>query len=640
MSSTSLYGNVGNVTVAANNLVTLYNATPGNTTIANVPDRNFTTLYSGKQSDIGPTRPYGNSNVEAFLNVGNDGANVVQNINMSGTLTVGTASYLGNVGNVHIDGGNSGYVLTTNGLGELIWTDPGANGQTVEYIHFDVTSNGNNQQFNNANLGYYANSNVMAVFKNGVNIEPNQYQKISANVLQIDIPLSSGDDIDVLPSSSGGGGGTPGGYPNTIQYNTGYDFAGSNSFTFDSVTETVNISNLFVTTHANLGNVGNVYIGGGNTGYVLTTDGAGNLIWAGATASSNYAIYANYANFAGNAFSVTGSNVVGDVANANYANYSGTSFSVSGSNVTGQVAYANIANSVSGSNVVGYVNDSIHANVANVANTVAGANVTGTVANATYAVVAGSTTLANYVIENAQSNITSLGTLTGLTSTGIVDFTNTSNTSLGVVGNVHITGGTSGYVLSTDGSGNLSWVAQTGGGGGNSFIANGTSNVSINTANGNITFSVNGVANLMTVTSSGLTIASTTTIQQGIEKVTANSTGSTGTVNFDLLTQAILNKTGNATASFNINLRGNSTVTLDTVMSSNQSMTCTYVNKKNTGSPYVLSALQIDGTTQTVYWGGGTNPTTNAYLYDIYTFNVLKTASNTYTVFGTFGSYN
>ena len=90
---------------------------------------------------------------------------------------------------------------------------------------------------------------------------------------------------------------------------------------------------------------------------------------------------------------------------------------------------------------------------------VAGANVTGTVANANYAAYAGNVTVA------AQSNITSLGTLTGLTSNGIINFTNASNVSLGAVGNIKITGGTANYVLSTDGAGNLSWVAQSGGGG-------------------------------------------------------------------------------------------------------------------------------------------------------------------------------
>ena len=53
-----------------------------------------------------------------------------------------------------------------------------------------------------------------------------------------------------------------------------------------------------------------------------------------------------------------------------------------------------------------------------------------------------------------------------------------------------------------------------------------------------------------------------------------------------------------------------------------------------------MSTFLIDSVSQTVYWVGGANPTTNASPYDIYTFNILKTAANTYTVFGTFGSYS
>jgi uncharacterized delta-60 repeat protein len=56
-----------------------------------------------------------------------------------------------------------------------------------------------------------------------------------------------------------------------------------------------------------------------------------------------------------------------------------------------------------------------------------------------------------------------LVSLTGLTSTGVVDLTSASNVSLGPVGNVKITGGSSGQVLTTDGTGNISW--QTGGSG-------------------------------------------------------------------------------------------------------------------------------------------------------------------------------
>ena len=47
--------------------------------------------------------------------------------------------------------------------------------------------------------------------------------------------------------------------------------------------------------------------------------------------------------------------------------------------------------------------------------------------------------------------------------TGVIDFINTANVSLGNVSNLHISGGASGYVLSTDGSGVLSWAAGSGG---------------------------------------------------------------------------------------------------------------------------------------------------------------------------------
>ena len=80
-----------------------------------------------------------------------------------------------------------------------------------------------------------------------------------------------------------------------------------------------------------------------------------------------------------------------------------------------------------------------------------GANVTGAISTAT---TSGTVTTA------AQPNITSTGSLTGLTvsnATGIVDFTTSANVTLGAVANLHISGGTAGYNLKTDGLGNLSW---------------------------------------------------------------------------------------------------------------------------------------------------------------------------------------
>ena len=46
-----------------------------------------------------------------------------------------------------------------------------------------------------------------------------------------------------------------------------------------------------------------------------------------------------------------------------------------------------------------------------------------------------------------------------ITSSSLVNFSSASNIALGNVSNLHITGGTNGYVLSTDGVGNLNWTA-------------------------------------------------------------------------------------------------------------------------------------------------------------------------------------
>jgi len=85
----------------------------------------------------------------------------------------------------------------------------------------------------------------------------------------------------------------------------------------------------------------------------------------------------------------------------------------------------------------------------------------------------------NIVVANVSANIVTSNNVTANTVTvnGVIN--------LGDVANVKIDGGTDGYVLSTDGTGNLSWVAQTGGSGGgtalpsvtvDSFIADGSTN--------------------------------------------------------------------------------------------------------------------------------------------------------------------
>jgi hypothetical protein len=54
-------------------------------------------------------------------------------------------------------------------------------------------------------------------------------------------------------------------------------------------------------------------------------------------------------------------------------------------------------------------------------------------------------------------------TTTNITANGVIDFGNTSNVALGGIANVHITGGSSGQFIQTDGLGNLTFADSTGG---------------------------------------------------------------------------------------------------------------------------------------------------------------------------------
>jgi hypothetical protein len=189
------------------------------------------------------------------------------------------------------------------------------------------------------------------------------------------------------------------------------------------------------------------------------------------------------------------------------------------------VTFTSLANIRSGNASLGNaVTSNFFIGAGNNLSNISGSNVTGQVGNAL---------ISGTVYTNAQPNITSVGSLTGLTvsnATGVVDFTTTANVTLGAVANLHISGGTNAYVLSTDGSGNLSWVAQSGGGGGGSNISNGNSNVNIPTANGNINFTAVGNT-IAVISGTGVNVAGTLNTTGNVTLSGANvSLGAVGNV--------------------------------------------------------------------------------------------------------------
>jgi hypothetical protein len=121
-------------------------------------------------------------------------------------------------------------------------------------------------------------------------------------------------------------------------------------------------------------------------------------------------------------------------------------------------------------------------------------------------------------------------------------------------------------------------------------------------------------------------------IQSVAEKVTNAAIAATGTVAYDVLTQAVLNYTTDAGANWTLNVRGDGSTSLDSIMDTGESVTIAHIVKQGS-TPYYNSAFQIDGSSVTPEYQGGSAPTAgNASSLDVYTYTIIKTGSSTFTV--------
>lgn len=109
------------------------------------------------------------------------------------------------------------------------------------------------------------------------------------------------------------------------------------------------------------------------------------------------------------------------------------------------------------------------------------------------------------------ANVTSNGRIStsgNILANGLIsangNIVSNGNLSITSISRLKIPGGTNGYVLQTDGAGNLTWVAQTGGGGGGGTVAGANTQVQFNDSgafggNANLTF--NKTTGVLTATS-------------------------------------------------------------------------------------------------------------------------------------------
>ena len=152
------------------------------------------------------------------------------------------------------------------------------------------------------------------------------------------------------------------------------------------------------------------------------------------------------------------------------------------------------------------------------------------------------------------------------------------------------------------------------------------------------------IASGATVTTiAGLTLTSpainTATVTKPIlvapmERTSVSTSAATGTVTIDVNTASTLYITASSTSNWTTNVRGDGSTTLNSLMTTGDAITVAFLATQG-ATAYYNTVLQIDGTTSgvTTEWQGGTAPAAgNVSGIDVYVYNIIKTASATFTV--------
>lgn len=261
---------------------------------------------------------------------------------------------------------------------------------------------------------------------------------------------------------------------------------------------------------------------------------------------------------------------------------------------------------------------------------------------AIYADPSNITTITNFVSSNV---LITGGTISGANFTGLGTMSTQNANAVAITGgnisSVVIQGGTiNGAALTnvtygglgTMSTQNATSVAITGGTVNSVAFTGGTlNNMTIGATTANTGAFTTTTTTLLTASGNATSQAFNTV--NIVEPTTVNATGAASTINFDVNTQSVYLSTANATANWTVNFRGSSTQTLANALANSQTITVSLLATQG-ATAYYNSLVQIDGSTVTPKWQGGTAPTSgNTGSVDVYNYVITKTATTpTYTV--------
>jgi hypothetical protein len=360
----------------------------------------------------------------------------------------------------HSDIAFSKIVGTANGVvnfsnvapGQIVVARNVANTTNVEWVN----GGGNSKQPGNVNL--YANANI--------HLGHVDYVKLGGGTNGYILQTDGAGNLTWAAFLSGTVvSGTPGGANSQVQYNDGgTSFGGSAGFTYNKVTgELINSGNIVG------GNINGPTFGAHNGTIGATTPNSG--AFTSIVVSSNATVTGNV--FAGNANITSRLNVTG---NANVGNL----FSTGTANVANLRVSSRVQSSLVPSSDQTYdlgtaslkwkdlylSGTTLYLGNQTLRSNTNGVSISGNAYVANFVIANGfsATSLSGTLTTSAQPNITSLGTLANLNVNGVAN--------LGAVSDLRISGGASGFVLTSNGAGGVSWLPGGSGGSGTPGGAN------------------------------------------------------------------------------------------------------------------------------------------------------------------------
>lgn len=159
------------------------------------------------------------------------------------------------------------------------------------------------------------------------------------------------------------------------------------------------------------------------------------------------------------------------------------------------------------------------------------------------------------------------------------------------------------------------------------------SSSSVTITGGTINGTTIGGTTAASVNATTVTASETITFNaSAIEEISVQALAASGTVTLDARTNSVYLYTANATGNWTLNFRGDGATTMNTFLAVGKSVTVVFLATQGVTAFYP-TVYQIDGVGVTPQWLGGAAPTGgNASSIDSYSFTIVKTASNVYTV--------